>query len=425
MDRSEANTVAMTDKGTILVVDDTAISLKLLSDILTMQGYRVHSAESGERALALVVASPPELILLDILMPGINGFEVLRWLKAREASRDIPVIFLSGINESAQRVEGLKLGAVDFIAKPFVSAELLARVQTHLELRRLRVRLEQQADELWRANEKLQSEIAERTRAEQTLERKAMEIRELNVGLERRVRERTAELQAANDELQALVYSIAHDLRAPLRAIDGFSGILEKEYGARLDDEGRRLVGVVRAGAQGMDRLINALLEYTRLSGTELHRGPVDMAALVRNVFAQIAPEEVRRTFRFMVGPLPQAEGDTELLRCVWRNLLSNAVKFTLPRQERSIEVGGTLQGATATWWVRDSGVGFDQAYAHKLFGVFQRVHVIEEFAGTGIGLAIVRRIVSRHGGRVWAEGAVNAGATFFFSLPNQGGNHG
>jgi PAS domain S-box-containing protein len=261
-------------------------------------------------------------------------------------------------------------------------------------------------------------DITDRKRAEETLKRNESEIRDLNAGLERRVAKRTEELQVANRNLEALVYSMAHDLRAPLRAIDGFSGILETEHASSLDEEGRRLLRVVRAGAQTGDRLLGDLLEYSHTAFVDLRQVPVDMAAMANAAYTGIATPAVLDRFRFTVGELPAATGDPALLSLVWSNLLTNAVKHTMPRSERHIEVGAVPESTTVTYWVRDNGVGFNPAYAHKLFGVFQRLHAIDEFEGTGIGLAIVKRIVERHGGRVWAEGAPDAGATFFFSLP-------
>ncbi len=265
-------------------------------------------------------------------------------------------------------------------------------------------------------------DMTEQRRAEEALARSARQIQELNVGLELRVAQRTAELLEANRELEALVHSIAHDLRAPLRAIDGYSGMLEERAAPRLDDEERGLLGKVRAGAQRMDRLIRDLVEYASVGSAELRREPVDMTALARDVFGEVATEEVRRTFELTVQELPEAVGDPRLLRAVFRHLLSNAVKYTLPRAERRVRVTGESDGESLVYHVADSGVGFDSAHTRKLFGVFQRLHGGSGFEGTGIGLAIVKRIVERHGGRAWAEGAVDSGATVSFALP-RGGN--
>ncbi|HYY93022.1 MAG TPA: ATP-binding protein [Pyrinomonadaceae bacterium] len=230
-----------------------------------------------------------------------------------------------------------------------------------------------------------------------------------------------AQLEAANKELEAFSYSVSHDLRAPLRAIDGFSRIIEEDYSEAFDDEGRRLLGVVRRNTQKMGALIDDLLAFSRLGRKELTRTRIDMAGMARSTFDELGPQAQAATLR--VPELPPAYGDPAMVRQVFANLLSNALKFAGKDGGAVVEVGGRNGGGENTYFVRDNGVGFDMAYADKLFGVFQRLHSNEEFEGTGVGLAIVNRIVHRHGGRVWAEGEPGAGATFYFTLPSVKGD--
>jgi len=233
-----------------------------------------------------------------------------------------------------------------------------------------------------------------------------------------RAEDRSAALAAANRELDAFSYSVSHDLRAPLRAVEGYAGMLEEDYGARLDDEGRRLVGAVRSGGRQMNRLIEDLLEFSRVGRADLRRLEVDMAALAREA-AALPPGAAR--VRIESGEILAASGDRALLRQVWVNLLSNAVKYSGKREQPVVQVGSRSEGGQAVYWVRDNGAGFDSRYADKLFGVFQRLHRADEFPGTGVGLAIVQRVVTRHGGRVWAESKLGEGACFYFSLPREG----
>lgn len=244
------------------------------------------------------------------------------------------------------------------------------------------------------------------------------EIKKLNAELEQRVADRTAQLEEANRELEAFAYSVSHDLRAPLRAIDGFSRFVVEDYGQQLDAEGNRLLTVIRANAQKMDRLITDLLAFSRVGRAEIRFQGVNMIALAQSVYNELVPPDESAAIAFSVDALPPAWGDPALLRQVWVNLIANALKYTRLRPERRIEVSSRVEETRLVYFVKDNGVGFNQDYAHKLFGVFQRLHKADEFEGTGIGLSIVQRIIVRHGGQVWAEGVVNAGATFYFCLP-------
>ncbi len=246
-------------------------------------------------------------------------------------------------------------------------------------------------------------------------------IQRLNAELEARVTERTAQLEAANAEMEAFTYSVSHDLRAPLRAIDGYSRMLEEDHAGRLDDEGRRLLAVVRRSTNGMGELIDDLLAFSRAGGGDVRRSQVDMEALARSVWESLTTPAERQTVAFRLDPLPPAECDPALMRLVWTNLLSNALKFSGGKLERTVEVRFHQDAHRTTYVVKDNGVGFDPRYGHKLFGVFQRLHSAAEFEGHGVGLALVQRIVHRHGGEVSAVGAVGEGATFSFTLPREG----
>jgi signal transduction histidine kinase len=363
----------------LLVVDDEEPHLKALCDTLRDSGYETHGVVSPYAALEELRKGPGrfDLLLTDLMMPGLDGLGLLR--AALESDADLVVVLMTGHGTIDTAVEAMKAGALDYILKPFKLAVILPVLERALAVSRLRRK---------------------------------------NAELTRRVAERTVELEAANRELEAFSHSISHDLRAPLRHVDGFAKLLLGKFSAEMPAEARRHAEIIAEGAERMGQLIEDLLRFSRLSRQPLSRGPVDLAALTGSVLEELKRENPDRNLEIRLGDLPPCQGDFSLLRQVLVNLLSNAFKYTGKKEKAEIEIGSQREESGLVYFVRDNGAGFDMKYADKVFGVFQRLHKAGEFEGTGVGLSLVQRILHRHGGRVWVQAAVDEGATFYFTLP-------
>lgn len=389
---------AATRKQIILTVDDDPNNLAVVRDCLLELDYTILVAEDGESAVQRAAYAQPDLILLDIMMPGIDGYETCRRLKAMESTKEIPVIFMTALAETVHKVKGLETGAVDYITKPFQREELLARIAVHLHNRELTKRLKE-------ANHALAEEIRQ---SQQTRK----DIEALNIDL----KHHSEALESANRELESFSYSVSHDLRAPLRHMAGFSTILLESYGDKLDSDAITCIIRIGNAVNKMEHLIDSLLELSRISQTGLMRQWVDLSSIAAEIVAELQETSPQRNVRVEIAAGLGAMADLNLMRAVLHNLLGNAWKYTEKVPSATVSFFSTEKGGQAIYCVRDNGVGFDMAYSDKLFGAFQRLHG-NEYEGSGIGLATVQRIIQRHGGTIWFESEPGKGASFYFTL--------
>jgi two-component system, sensor histidine kinase and response regulator len=372
-------------KASVLVVDDKPDNLRLLSAILTDQGYEVRQALSGLMALTAAWTRPPDLILLDIKMPDMNGYQVCKQLKTDQRTCHIPVIFLSALDRSPDKVKGFSAGGVDYITKPFQESEVVVRVEHQLEIARLQARLQRQ-------NAQLQQEIRDRITTEQ-------------------------ELLRSNEDLEQFAHAVSHDLQQPLQSILGFGKILLLKYPYLLEtDVSNYLSRIVQAGER-MQLLIEDLLAYSQVDvsrSVEVVDCDRVLAEAIENLQAAISQTHAHLS----LAPLPLVKGKSSQLIQVFQNLIGNALKFTHPNIPPEIDISAETQDDEWVFRVRDNGIGIEPQNFDRLFQLFARLHSGDRFPGTGIGLATCKKIIESHGGRIWVESTPRTGTTFFFTLP-------
>ncbi len=419
----------------VLIAEDSPTQAMNLQYLLEQHDSQVIVCENGAQALAQAKQTRPDVIISDVVMPQMGGYDLCRSLKSEPGLSEVPVLLVTSLNDPEDVLRGLDAGADSFILKPYEENFLINRVRfvlLHRQMRRadrgeIGVEINLNNHTHFITSDRLQilnllmSTYEAAIQRNEDLRRSEDELRTANAALRNanaQLQERAAELEQANRELEAFTYTISHDLRTPLRHINGYAGMLDEDAGEELPRSARQHIREIQHSTRHMSRLMDELLAFSRLGRKPVDRVPVDMADIAARALQDV--QDDRYAFaQVEFGPLPSLRADPLLMRQVWTNLLSNALKYSAPLgKEARIEVRGEIVDGVARYSVRDNGVGFDPQYADRLFGVFQRLHSNDQFEGTGVGLAIVERIVRRHGGQVSADSRPGEGATFTFALP-------
>jgi len=380
-----ANTGASESQSrTVLIVDDMPANLDVLTNHLEQQGYVTVVAQGGEECIERATFVQPDLIMLDVMMPSIDGFETCRRLKAIPATRDIPVIFMTALTDTGDKLTGFGVGGVDYVTKPLDGAEVLARIDTHLTLHHLRQTLQAQ-------NDRLEAEISAR-------------------------RETEAALIRSNTELEQLAYVASHDMQEPLRMVASYLQLIAQRYRGQLDADADEFIGYAVDGAKRMQALINDLLAYSRVGTKARPFESTDCNEIVGIALDNLSLAIRESGAKVRVGELPTVMGDPSQLLQLFQNLIGNALKFKRG-DPITIDIDAEPAGDAWRFSVRDNGIGIEQEYFERIFVLFQRLHGRADYPGTGIGLAICKKIVERHGGVIGVESMVGAGTKFVFTI--------
>lgn len=385
--------------STILIVDDTPANVAVLAEHLVSHGFSVMVAQDGEEGIERAQFGHPDLILLDVMMPGMGGFETCRQLKSHDSTKDIPVIFMTALSDIGDKITGYKVGGVDYVTKPFHTEEVLARIKTHLSLQTMRWQLIEQ-------NQQLQQEIAERQKAEEAVE------------------QRSQELARSNAELEQMAYVASHDLQEPLRMVASYLQLLQQRYGGKLDADAHEFIGFAIDGAKRMQALIDDLLTYSRVGSRAKPLEPTNCMAVMDAVLHSLRMAITESGTQIQCEALPVVMGDAGQLMQLFQNLIGNALKFR-GNQTPCIQVRAEREDGFWRFEVQDNGIGIAPEYFDRIFVMFQRLHSRSKYPGTGIGLAICKKIVERHGGRIWVESEPGKGTIFKFTLPQEKGGDG
>ncbi len=390
------NTISADESnGYILIVDDQPNNLRLLSTTLSNAGYKVKNAISAQMALMGIQATLPELILLDIMMPDLNGYDLCQQLKASPETQNIPVIFLSALDDEDSKLKAFEFGGVDYITKPFQVQEVLARVKNQLTI----------------------------VRQQQKLAQQNIQLQQLN-----------AELTRSNKDLEEFAYIASHDLRSPLQTMKAFAYLLEQKYQGLLDNKADRYITRIVQATNRMEQLIQDLLNYSRVGTNTIQFKQTDCNKVVAEVLINLQAAINISGAVITYDKLPIVRGNATQLEQLFQNLISNGIKFRRPdipvevkisvkerKKNLSLSSSSIKESEESTEWVfgiHDNGIGIEPQYFDRIFQVFQRLHTIEEYPGTGIGLAIAKKIVDRHQGEIWLESSLDVGTTFYFTIP-------